>query len=141
MTCCLSLQDASEACQNLYGNSVSKKECFYGGNQGRKLQEDEEQQYAGYLPSGYDLFYSEDLHDVCSTIFANEAHASKMNPFEGDSFATLFGLENGGLSGGSIAGIVIAVLAVVAVAAVVIKKKTEKKTDIEEPVFQGGVLQ
>lgn len=132
--------DASEACQNLYGNAVSKQQCAYG-NANRKLQDNENNQYS-YVPEGYDFAYSEDLYDVCKTIFSNESKYAKggTNPFQGTSFAEMFGL-NSGLSGGAIAGIVIAVIAVAAAVAVAIKKKTEKKTDLEEPVFQGGSLQ
>lgn len=79
---------------------------------------------------------------MCKWIFSNESKYAKggTNPFQGTSFAEMFGL-NSGLSGGAIAGIVIAVIAVAAAVAVAIKKKTEKKTDLEEPVFQGGSLQ
>lgn len=93
-----------------------------------------------YLPEGYDMVYSEDIADVCGTILeleANLANSAWMNPFQGDTFQKLF--QNNGLSGGAIAGILIAVIAAIAAVAMIFKKK-ETKTDLEEPVFQGGDL-
>ncbi len=154
------IQDPSEACENLYGNAVSKSECvanmYNNAEENADAEENANQnqyqqyEYNGngnangnnYLPEGYDMVYSENIEDVCATVLqleANLANREWSNPFAGDTFQKLFGNQNG-LSGGAIAGIVIAVIAAIAAAATVFKKKTETKTDLEEPVFQGGDL-
>mmetsp|Transcript_11957 Transcript_11957/g.17175 ORF Transcript_11957/g.17175 Transcript_11957/m.17175 type:complete len:526 (-) Transcript_11957:116-1693(-) len=149
--------DPSEACENLYENAYSKSDCMANmyNYQGEEAEEDanannnnyNQYEYNGnaangnnYLPEGYDMVYSEDIADVCGTILeleANLANSAWMNPFQGDTFQKLF--QNNGLSGGAIAGILIAVIAAIAAVAMIFKKK-ETKTDLEEPVFQGGDL-
>ncbi len=166
-----SLQEPSEACENLYENAVSKSDCManmyqeaeeqaeqeqeqgqnYYNNQyqynGEGAEGEEGQQYGNgyaYVPEGYDMIYSEDVADVCGNILELEAKMENRgwtNPFSGKTFQELF--LNSGLSGGAIAGIVIAVIAVIAAIAAASKKKideTKKKSELEEPVFQGGDL-
>ena len=86
------------------------------------------------------MYYSEDVADVCSQIMSLEAHFEEngnwRNPFTGATFKQLYGKNNGGF----IAGIVIAVIAAVAAAVYVYQKKTAKKSELEEPVFQGEAL-
>lgn len=154
--------DPSEACENLFDASISSKDCYeytyenddaeYGeeGEEGENNQNQYQNQYqynngangyaAAAVPEGYDMYYSEDVADVCSQIMSLEAHFEEnrgwQNPFTGATFKQLYGQNNSGF----IAGIVIAVIAAVAAAAYVYHKKTAKKSELEEPVFQGEAL-
>ena len=87
--------------------------------------------------------YSEDLDDTCSKIFTLEQqikNGSSFNPFSSDSFGSLFKISANGLTHGAIAGIFIGLFAVIAAAAFAINKSKKGKSDLEEPVFQGGAL-
>jgi ABC-type uncharacterized transport system fused permease/ATPase subunit len=96
----------------------------------------------------YDMDYSEDLEDVCGKVLELEQNLlsnSWYNPYTGISFTSLFPnlFEknfNTPLSAGAIAGIVVGAVAVAAAVAAVVVSKNKKKSDLEEPVFQGGAL-
>lgn len=132
-------EQEQEEGQNYYNNQYQYN--------GEGAEGEEGQQYGNgyaYVPEGYDMIYSEDIADVCGNILqleANMENSGWTNPFSGKTFQELF--LNSGLSGGAIAGIVIAVIAVIAAIAAASKKKideTKKKSELEEPVFQGGDL-
>jgi hypothetical protein len=149
------LQDPSEACANLFENSISKTDCLGDNNNNNNNN------YYYYYNNNndannnnnrnledYDMDYSEDLEDVCGKVLELEQNLlsnSWYNPYTGISFTSLFPnlFEknfNTPLSAGAIAGIVVGAVAVAAAVAAVVVSKNKKKSDLEEPVFQGGAL-
>ncbi len=160
------LQEPSEACTTLFEYSISRTECEannannennYANNENNyanNAEYENEEENSANANYGYDLTYGDELADSCAKLFELEDSILSQkyyNPFSGMSFASLFQngknwfqSQNGNLSDGAIAGIAIAVVAVVAaaVAAIVsaISSSKKKKSDLEEPVFQGGAL-
>jgi len=145
--------DPSEACANLFENSISKTDCLGDNNNNNYNNNYYYNTYNNYNNNNrnledYDMDYSEDLEDVCGKVLELEQNLlgnSWYNPYTGISFTSLFPnlFEknfNTPLSAGAIAGIVVGAVAVAAAVAAVVVSKNKKKSDLEEPVFQGGAL-
>ena len=135
----MSLQEPSEACATLIEESISKTNCEAANYNNYDYNGDNQAE----VPAGYDMNYSEDLDDTCSKFFTLEQqikNGSSFNPFSSDSFGSLFKSSANGLTHGAIAGIFIGLFAVIAAAAFAINKSKKGKSDLEEPVFQGGAL-
>ena len=135
----MSLQEPSEACETLIEESISKTNCEAANYNNYDYNGDNQAE----VPAGYDMYYSENLDDTCSKIFTLEQqikNGSGFNPFSSDTFGSLFLSSANGLTPGAIAGIFIGLFAVIAAAAFAINKSKKGKSDLEEPVFQGGAL-
>ena len=140
-------------CEDLLAESISKDDCAADGdynyqNQGEEEGEDMNEYAAdadeaeGNADAGV-MIYSDDIQEACGTIVAiEEALVEKtyVNPYTGTPFSVMVESAANRLSGGAIFGITALVAATVAAAGFAFGKFTRSKSELEEPVFQGGAL-
>eukprot|EP00985_Skeletonema_marinoi_P002385 scaffold996_cov107-Skeletonema_marinoi.AAC.1 len=144
--------DDYDFCEDLLAESISKDDCDADGNyqyQNQGEEEGEGEDMNEYAADAYEaegntgvMIYSDDIQEACGTIVAiEEALVEKtyVNPYTGTPFSVMMASENS-LSGGAIFGITALVAATVAAAGFAFGKFTRSKSELEEPVFQGGAL-
>ena len=123
--------EPSEACGELFEYSISEYQCN-NGNQYNQYNNNNEA-----AEEGNEWANQQNIAADCAEIFELQAalmNGSFMNLFTGQSY-----FDQNGLSSGAIAGIAIIVIAVIG-AGVALALKSKKKSELEEPVFQGGSL-
>ena len=110
-------------------------------NQYQYMYNGEEMYRVDQADSAYTI-YSNNIEDVCGTVMQIEDalyQETYVNPYTGVSFSEMEKRNSKSLSGAAIFGITVLVAAAV-VAAFSVGRFTRSKTELEEPVFQGGAL-